>query len=125
MSNEDRDIVLLRGMSDAFARAVDLLSQGVNPRFYLVCVRDVGAPTIKEFDTMQQCLDAIQELQIEQINNPDSPIYINVFEGKQWKLTKTPAPGIVAGDNFVPLKPIKAPVSENGSVKSLLDVIQM
>jgi len=112
----------LSTLSDTLKNAADIIKKTEKTNFYLVIVKDVGAPEILEFDNIHLCLEKLQQLQKEQAEKPDIPIYVCIFEGFRWNLTKHPSKGIACGDQFIPIS--TEDQVENTNVFSLTDLIR-
>lgn len=109
-------------LSSVLSFAVEEINKNLNCKFYIVIVREIGKPEIIESQNIEECKQIILDLQNEQLKNPDIPIYVYIFEGVRWQISKSPK-GLVCGGRIVPLSSdTKGFDSKN--VDSLLQLIE-
>ncbi len=111
----DKLVQRLSELQEMCQEAKEALTKVQNHRFFLVIAKDVGEPQVLELESMDQCLERLQQLQRQQLEMPDVPIYVSIFEGVRWQLVTGPIKGLRCADRFVPLPISHGPATEVAS----------
>lgn len=110
MSDDDLQMEALSGLHRLLGDALVSLRASRDSRFYVVVVATTGPPKTHELPDMDAVTALIRDVLIAHEKEPESDLYVLVFQGAWWQAVKGPRKGLTCRGQFVPLLPL--PVAE-------------